>query len=410
MSGRRPSEPGCYLLPFQGTTEAHHQWNVVCGQPRLGLFEEPQAFLRPGQWQRQFIRSLDCGGSRGSPIAKPTAMAQSTAPTAPTPPVSINAFAFPRQGDHVTRDFWLFFTGETVSAFGSSFTALAVPLLVFRVTGSALALGAAAALSVLPYVFLGLPIGAWADRADRRRLLALADLLSALAVASLPIAAALGLLAVPSILIAVFAEATFAVVISAGRFGAIPSLVPQKDLVWANGRIQASFAVASILGPLTAGSLLAITSLDRLLVVDAASFMLAALADSLISRPLRVPRAPTSISADLVEGVRHVLRDPILSNCDHDGDRELHSRTNRRADRSAGESALRRGRRSGFRSLCSVGSRSARSSAPGGRQRRRPSEAARFMGLGAIEGLVYFAMDVTAKIATDRRATDSRIR
>jgi hypothetical protein len=35
----------------------------------------------------------------------------------------------------VNRDFWRFWVGETISAFGSSFTQFAIPLLVFKLTG-----------------------------------------------------------------------------------------------------------------------------------------------------------------------------------------------------------------------------------------------------------------------------------
>jgi MFS family permease len=166
----------------------------------------------------------------------------------------------------------------------------------------------------MPTVLFGLPIGALTDRVDRRRLMVLANVLSALAIASLPLAAALGALTVPLIFLAVFVEATLAIATSAGRFGALPSLVAHTDLVRANGRIQASFAAASILGPLSAGALLVVASLEQLLLIDAASFLVAALAVACIGRPLRVPRAPTSIKADVVEGVRYVMRDPILRN------------------------------------------------------------------------------------------------
>ena len=33
-------------------------------------------------------------------------------------------------------DFWLFWAGQTISNLGSSFTAFALPLLIFRLTGS----------------------------------------------------------------------------------------------------------------------------------------------------------------------------------------------------------------------------------------------------------------------------------
>src|SRR2546423_3566862 len=76
-------------------------------------------------------------------------------------------------------DFWKFWTGETVSAFGTSITQFAMPLIVFKLTGSAVALGAAAAIFTVPHLMFGLAIGAWTDRTDRRRLMIAVDLLNA---------------------------------------------------------------------------------------------------------------------------------------------------------------------------------------------------------------------------------------
>jgi MFS family permease len=216
----------------------------------------------------------------------------------------------------VNRDFWRFWVGETVSAFGTSFTQFAVPLLVFKLTGSAVYLAASAALFTVPHLLFGLLIGAWTDRTDRRRLMIATDLAAAATVASVPLAAAAGLLSIWWILAGVFVASTLGIFFEAAEFGAIPSLVEAGDLVTANGRIQASFAAASVAGPLAAGALLVVLPVEQLLYVDAASFLVSAAALSLIRRPFNPPlaRRATSIRQDIVEGLRYVLRHPVLRN------------------------------------------------------------------------------------------------
>jgi len=216
----------------------------------------------------------------------------------------------------VNADFWRFWVGETVSAFGSSFTQFAIPLLVFKLTGSAIYLAASTALFTVPHLLFGLLIGAWTDRTDRRRLMIATDLLAALAVASVPLAAAAGALSVWWVLAVVFASSTLSIFFEAAQFGAIPSLVERSDLVTANGRIQASFAAASVAGPLVAGALLVVLPVEELLYVDAATFLVSAAALSLIRRPFNPPleRPRTSIREDIVEGLRYVLRHPVLRN------------------------------------------------------------------------------------------------
>jgi MFS family permease len=216
----------------------------------------------------------------------------------------------------MTRDFWRFWAGETISAFGSSFTQFAIPLLVFKLTGSPLYLAATFALYAVPHLLFGLIIGAWTDRTDRRRLMMTVDLLSALAIGSVPIAAALGVLTVWWVMVVIFVSGALSIFFEAAQFGAVPSLVEAADLVTANGRIQASFAAATVAGPLVAGALLLFLQVDRLLIVDAATFLVSALALAFIRRTFNPPvaRPRTSLRADIVEGLRYVLRHPVLRN------------------------------------------------------------------------------------------------
>jgi MFS family permease len=213
-------------------------------------------------------------------------------------------------------DFWKFWIGETISNFGNSITFFALPLLVFKLTGSAVALGVAFAMFGLPHLFFGLLIGAWTDRLDRKRLMIVVDLLSAAVVASIPIAAAAGVLSIWWIYASAFALATLGIFFQAAQFAAIPSLVARDQLVTANGRIQASFSAATVVGPLAAGALLALMPVESLLFLDALTFVASAVALALIARPFNAPReaARTSIRADVLEGLRYVLRHPVLRN------------------------------------------------------------------------------------------------
>lgn len=85
-------------------------------------------------------------------------------------------------------DFWKFWTGQTISTLGSSFTSFALPLLIFKLTGSSLNLALAVTATVLPYLLFGLVIGAWVDRVNRKRLMVVMDLARALVIASMPLA------------------------------------------------------------------------------------------------------------------------------------------------------------------------------------------------------------------------------
>jgi MFS family permease len=221
-----------------------------------------------------------------------------------------------KQASRLNSDFWKYWTGQTISNLGSSITLFALPLLVYKLTGSALNLGITAAAEFLPYLLFGLILGAWTDRVDRKRMMIGTDIARALIIASIPLLYAFGLLVVWWIYVVGFIHATLTICFEAGQFAAIPSLVNQDDLVTANGRIQASYSGASVLGPLLAGALVAQVSLPALMLIDAFSFLLSSFSLMLIKKRFNTgeKRAPTSIRSDVVEGLRYVLSHPVLRN------------------------------------------------------------------------------------------------
>lgn len=221
------------------------------------------------------------------------------------------------RSDQLSSDFWKFWGGQTISNLGSSVTLFALPLLTFKLTGSAVNLAISTAVTFLPYLLFGLVIGAWVDRLDRKRLMISLDLLQALVITSIPLADALGVLSVWWIYAVGFISSTLTIGFHAAEFAAIPSLVNQDDLVTANGRIQASYSAASVIGPILAGALVAFLPLSDLLLVDASSFLISAAALGMIRRRFNSeqgePRT-SSVRADIAEGLRYVLGHPVLRN------------------------------------------------------------------------------------------------
>jgi len=214
-------------------------------------------------------------------------------------------------------DFWKFWVGQTISNLGSSFTAFALPLLIYKLTGSAINLAFASVATFLPYLLFGLVIGAWVDRLNRKRLMIAVDIINALIIASIPLLAMTGRLSIWWIYAVGFITSTIGIAFQSAEFAAIPSLVSQDDLVTANGRIQASYSAAAIIGPLLAGVLVATMPLYDILFFDACSFVVSALSLALIRRGFNVEATEertTSIRQDIVEGLRYVISHPVLRN------------------------------------------------------------------------------------------------
>ena len=219
----------------------------------------------------------------------------------------------------LSGDFWKFWAGQTISNLGSSFTFLALPLIVFKLTGSAINLALTTTAFFLPYLLFGLLIGAWVDRVDRKRMMIAVDLGRAAVIGSIPAFAAVDALSVWWIYAATFLTSTLTIAFDSGEFAAVPSLVDRDDLVTANGRIQASYQSAQFVGPILAGSLLgAGVPVEDVLLVDAASFAASAVALGMVRGSFNAPADPErevkSLRRDVLDGLRYVLSHPVLRN------------------------------------------------------------------------------------------------
>lgn len=100
------------------------------------------------------------------------------------------------------RDFRRYLTGQTASVAGSSVTSMALPVLaVLELDATAGQVALLAFLGQLPPALLALHAGALADRHSKRQQMITGDLLSAAALATVPLAAALGVLTLTQLMV-----------------------------------------------------------------------------------------------------------------------------------------------------------------------------------------------------------------
>ena len=220
----------------------------------------------------------------------------------------------------IRGDFSKFWAGQTVSNLGSSITLFALPLLVYELTGSAINLALTTAAQFIPHLAFGLFIGAWVDRLDRKKLMIVVDLLRAGVISTIPLLAAFDALSVWWIYGTGFVMSTLTIFFDSSQFAAIPSLVRKRELVNANGQIQASYSAAQVAGPLLAGVLVSVLPLAGVVLVDATTFVVSAITLGLVSKGFNAaddeskPRSPSTIRNEVLVGLRYVMSNPVLRN------------------------------------------------------------------------------------------------
>ncbi|WEH32195.1 MFS transporter [Streptomyces sp. AM 4-1-1] len=155
------------------------------------------------------------------------------------------------------RDFRLLWISGLFATLGIQMSALALPLLVLRETGSAVQAGAIGTVSVGALLFTMLPGGVLADRVERRRLMRLCDVGSLLAVTSLVVAVLNGGVPLVLVLLVAGAGAVLNSVYGPAAFGLMRTVVSAEHMGTATARLQARTSTARLVGPLVGGALFA---------------------------------------------------------------------------------------------------------------------------------------------------------
>jgi MFS family permease len=174
------------------------------------------------------------------------------------------------------RDFHRLWFARSVSAAGSGIALVVLPVVVFRMTGSSSLTALLATIGAAPYLLLGLVAGAIADRRDRLRLMTVCGLVSAIAVAGIPLAAMGGVLTVGQVFVTVAITGTCFVLSDAAAFGALPAIVERAELPRATSRTAASETVIALSAPAVGGMLIAAVEPATAIWIDAASYVAAA--------------------------------------------------------------------------------------------------------------------------------------
>ncbi|MEV4456184.1 MFS transporter [Microbispora sp. NPDC049633] len=211
------------------------------------------------------------------------------------------------------RRMWI---ASVICAVGGSFSVVAVPTQLFRVSGSSAAVGAAAGVSFAALVAAALGSGALADVMDRRTILLAADLSLALTYAALWAQASLGGRSVPVLLVAVAFQGLAYGTVMTTTGAAVPRLVPAELLPAANSLSSLVRYGGSVLGPMLAGVLVPVVGLGMLYLFDAVALLAVVWAVAMLP-PLPPESAAdggrgSSVARRTSAGFRHLASDRLL--------------------------------------------------------------------------------------------------
>jgi predicted MFS family arabinose efflux permease len=214
----------------------------------------------------------------------------------------------------VTPDFRKLWLGRSISFVGSEITSVALPLAaVLLLQADARQMGWLVAAQNLPWLLFGLAAGVWVDRVRRKPILVATHFGAAASLAAIPAAAYFDQLSMLVLAAAAFGASTMTVLSNVADRAYLPSLLAREQLVAANSRIQLSFSLSRTVGPGAAGLLVQSLTAPIAILVDVVSFVVAGtLIGTIRYRESQPPPRESRAVADILEGVKRVVHDPVL--------------------------------------------------------------------------------------------------
>ncbi len=218
----------------------------------------------------------------------------------------------PRYGLNITRalssrNYRLFFSGQTVSLVGTWITRIATSWMVYRLTGSAFMLGLVAFSSQIPTLILTPFSGVLIDRWNRHRVLVVTQVLSMLQSLFLAVLTFAGVITVTEILVLQLLQGCINAFDTPARQAFVVEMVEDRSYLANAIALNSTMVNASrIIGPSIGGVIIAVAGEGWCFLLDAISYVavIASLLMMRVAHPEREPRT-TRVWGELKTGLAY---------------------------------------------------------------------------------------------------------
>ncbi|MET9339081.1 MFS transporter [Nonomuraea sp. NPDC003804] len=209
----------------------------------------------------------------------------------------------------MTPAFRRYVTADGFSQFGTHVTRVALPLVALLVLDAGpFELGLLSAAGMIGFLLFGLPAGVWVDRLRRKPILVTADVLRAVALASIPIAALFEALTLAQLYAVAVIVSVGTAFFDVAHMSFLPSIVTKEQLPKGMGTLESVRSLSVLFGPGLGGWLVQVLTAPIAIVVDAVSYLISAT----LLATVKAEETPSGGRVSLMEGLRYVFGHPIL--------------------------------------------------------------------------------------------------
>src|SRR3954452_13407328 len=194
-----------------------------------------------------------------------------------------------------------------VSGTGDWAASVALSLAIYAKTHSTVWLSASFFFIQAPKGFLSPVAGMVADRFDRRKVIVVCAVLAGAAYIAM-------ILANDPVLLIALGSVAALVELPAGpaAIAAVPNLVGEDDLSWANGTITSAFRLGTLIGPAIGGGLYPFGGAGSVFAINAVSFFSSAAIVRRIHGDFHSRDEETDEAVGVWEGLRFIRRTPVI--------------------------------------------------------------------------------------------------
>lgn len=212
-------------------------------------------------------------------------------------------------------NFLKLWAGHGISMFGDMITFLAIPMIVYSLTGSKAALSLSVLVRVIPVILIGPFAGALVDRLNRKTIMICSDLLRASLTVALIFSPDKYLLNM--IYVVVFMKSLIGIFFNPAFNSTIPSIIKKEDLISANSVYGVTANILQFVTPFAGAALIAHFGARAVLLIDLVSFIVSAIAIYFIQIPkhsesMRRLITPKVLFKDILEGLKFMLHSKTL--------------------------------------------------------------------------------------------------
>jgi MFS family permease len=200
--------------------------------------------------------------------------------------------------------FFLWFAG-LISFTGNWMLGIAIPVTVYERTQSTFAVSLVMMSIALPRVLFGSVAGVFVDRWERKRTMVIANLLLLLSI--LPLLAFQTAQQLWLVMLVAFTQSAIGQFFAPAENAMLPNLVDKEQLVAANALNALNNNLARLIGPVLGGLIISIAGLRGVVVVDALTYLVAAVLILLISVTSQ-PVQDTEHNASFIQAFKTVFQ------------------------------------------------------------------------------------------------------